>query len=315
MVAAATQDAQADAEEFTRSLADPLWLATGQFTEEASSDGLGWCNGHLLVALVAAGTFGPHALGHPTLSFTLDPDAHVDTATASGQLLRPGCMTCSPDGMVEHGRLHAAARLIVLTVRRSFLDEVAVEVCGEDAPRVELVHRYDVADRCILDLVHSLAAVAVRRDHAAAGYADALLHAVAARLVYKHSNASGKFGGDNRSLLADKSTPHEGLHADEMRAVTAFVHAQMEQRLLVEDLARVCDRSAVHFSRLMKRSTGVSPHQFVLNARISEAKRLLSGSEVPISEVAARCGFSSQEHLSRRFRDATGITPAAFRNM
>ncbi len=301
--------------EFGRDLADPFWLATGTFAEEASSDGLGWRNAHLLLGLARPGPFGPHTLRHPTLSFAIDSDAQVDTTQVTHKLLRPGCMTSSPSGMVGQGRLGNTVRLIVLTLRSDVLEDMACDLCGDRPAPLELLHQYNVVDRCVIDLAHAVAAIALHRDISAAAYADTLLQAIAARLVYRHSNAN-RCGADGfRPGLFDTRDERDGLDPDEVAAVKDCIESRMDQRLLVEDLARLCDRSPVHFSRLFKRSTGVSPHQYVLASRIDPAKRLLTGSDVAISEVAAQCGFSSQEHLSRRFRTATGTSPAVFRRL
>ncbi|MGB8698909.1 MAG: helix-turn-helix domain-containing protein [Thermosynechococcaceae cyanobacterium] len=67
--------------------------------------------------------------------------------------------------------------------------------------------------------------------------------------------------------------------------------------------------SQVHFSRLFKRSMGISSHQY----RVEQAKQLLKNSKGVIAEIALQCGFNSQNHLSKHFREATGMTPNNYR--
>ena len=79
------------------------------------------------------------------------------------------------------------------------------------------------------------------------------------------------------------------------------------------DLAQLLDMSPFHFSRLFKRSIGMTPHQYLSQQRVERAKQLLKKSDRLIIDIALECGFSSHSHLSKQFRQITGITPKAYR--
>jgi AraC family transcriptional regulator len=79
----------------------------------------------------------------------------------------------------------------------------------------------------------------------------------------------------------------------------------------VTELAACAGLSPYHFARAFKRSTGESPHAFVLRRRIIRARQALAEG-LPLAETAALCGFSSQSHFTERFRAQTGITPGRF---
>jgi AraC family transcriptional regulator len=91
----------------------------------------------------------------------------------------------------------------------------------------------------------------------------------------------------------------------------------MEQRLAeplpLADLAAVAGLGVSQFARRFKTSTGEAPHQFLMGLRVEQACRLLRTGPTPIAEVAAVCGFSHQEHLTRVMRLRLGTTPAAIR--
>jgi AraC family transcriptional regulator len=118
---------------------------------------------------------------------------------------------------------------------------------------------------------------------------------------------------DAHSLSADPSVPSGPLSRTTLREVRAFVRKHLSDTLTVEDLAHHAGFSASHFSRLFKETTGLTPYQWVLNERVSEAKRRLQEDGQSIAAIAYATGFSSQSHLTRRFRKATGMTPAAYR--
>jgi AraC-like DNA-binding protein len=73
------------------------------------------------------------------------------------------------------------------------------------------------------------------------------------------------------------------------------------------------DMSPYRFIRYFKRKTGLTPHQYIIQRRIREAKRMLV-SNVSIVDVAALSGFYDQSHLNRWFNKTIGITPHHYRN-
>jgi AraC family transcriptional regulator len=96
-------------------------------------------------------------------------------------------------------------------------------------------------------------------------------------------------------------------------AVRAHIAARLDQDLTLAALARRAGMSASCFSRWFRDQTGMTPHAFVLEARVARAKALLRESELPILEVALAVGFSSQSCLTVTFRRRAGITPAEYR--
>jgi AraC family transcriptional regulator len=66
---------------------------------------------------------------------------------------------------------------------------------------------------------------------------------------------------------------------------------------------------------MFRLSAGESPHRFLLRRRVERAKCLLREGRSPLGEVALACGFSSQSHLTARFRELTGVTPRRYRQL
>jgi AraC-like DNA-binding protein len=81
----------------------------------------------------------------------------------------------------------------------------------------------------------------------------------------------------------------------------------------ISDMSSAAGMSAFHFSRKFKAITGLPPHQYLLQQRISQSKILLSASERSIACIAFDCGFSSQAHFSVAFKARVGISPGAYR--
>ena len=97
------------------------------------------------------------------------------------------------------------------------------------------------------------------------------------------------------------------------RKVRRYVDEHISDRLAVADLAALIELSESHFSRSFKRAFGVTPYTFVIRRRLECAINYMLETNLPLSDIALRCGFVDQPHLCRHFREAMGHTPAAWR--
>ncbi|MFT4268203.1 MAG: helix-turn-helix domain-containing protein [Xenophilus sp.] len=100
------------------------------------------------------------------------------------------------------------------------------------------------------------------------------------------------------------------------------VLARAAERLVLSDLSTVLPLSELaaqvgthekRLSRVFREHTGRTVFEFVREARLHEARRLLAGSAMRIEEIAAAVGFSSAANFATAFREHCGSTPSAFR--
>jgi len=90
-----------------------------------------------------------------------------------------------------------------------------------------------------------------------------------------------------------------------------YIDAHFSDDMGLDALAGLGCLSRHHFIRAFKRETGLTPHAYVTDRRVREARRLLAGGLSP-AETALRCGFYDQSHLNRAFKARAGVTPGAF---
>jgi AraC-like DNA-binding protein len=82
------------------------------------------------------------------------------------------------------------------------------------------------------------------------------------------------------------------------------------------DYAQLADEQSMSLSTLRRRfrdAVGSPIHTYMLQLRMSQARRLLGDSDLPIKQVADQLGYRDVFYFSRQFRQITGVPPAAYR--
>ena len=104
-----------------------------------------------------------------------------------------------------------------------------------------------------------------------------------------------------------------GLAPWVLRRLRDHIDANIDQRISVEELAKLANLSVCYFVRAFKQSVGVTPHDYLIRRRVERTMELLSGSDLPLSEIALAAGFADQSHCARRFRQHVGMSPRDYR--
>ena len=118
----------------------------------------------------------------------------------------------------------------------------------------------------------------------------------------------------NAGEILTQRTYRGGLSPARLRRVKEFVYAKMEDELSLSELAQSVGLSIAHFSEMFRKSTGETPHQFVLRVRVERAKEMLRSAESRVLDVAIACGFKTQQHFARVFRQLCGASPTVYRS-
>lgn len=95
--------------------------------------------------------------------------------------------------------------------------------------------------------------------------------------------------------------------------VADYIERHCDEDLRVERLASEAGLSPAYFSEVFKKAVGLSPHRYLLRARVARAREALSLTDVDLASIALDLGFSSQSHLTAVFRKIVGMTPAEYR--
>ena len=95
--------------------------------------------------------------------------------------------------------------------------------------------------------------------------------------------------------------------------VRAWLDANLYSDISLDDAAAAFGVSKMHVIRVFKKRFGITPMQYVIEHRIGAAKSLLTGTVMPIKEIAALLRYSNTQHFSASFKSAVGCTPGRFR--
>jgi len=119
---------------------------------------------------------------------------------------------------------------------------------------------------------------------------------------------AGKYATPQLSASCEKT-----LAPAEMRTLLDYIRKRLVGNISVAELAGLVQMSPFHFARVFKASFGMTPYQFVMRERVTNAKDLFASTSLPASQVAAEIGFSSQSHFVKVFRQFTGVTPKQYK--
>ncbi|GFM64722.1 hypothetical protein PSCICJ_08400 [Pseudomonas cichorii] len=104
-----------------------------------------------------------------------------------------------------------------------------------------------------------------------------------------------------------------GLTLWRERLAKQLILEKLGENIEVSELARACALSRSYFSRAFKRSTGLSPQEWIRCQRIARAKCLIQHTEMTLTQISHECGFCDQSHFSHIFSRTEGINPFTWR--
>ena len=211
-----------------------------------------------------------------------------------------GCCGVLPAYLPYKVRWDINADFLHLYIDPVFLSQIAPESVNPD--RVEIPLELKRIDSLILQISLALKAD-LEVDGVGNGfYADSLTTALAAHLIRHYSTRKHVFRAYN-----------DGLSKQKLKQAIEYVNEHLDENPSLAEIADELEMSQYYFCRLFKQSTGMTPHQYLIQQRVERAKLLLRQPGLTITEVAVKCGFTHQSHFAKYFRKITGFTPKQFR--
>jgi AraC-like DNA-binding protein len=282
-----------------RALARRVMRGTaGQITGRQLAEGDGWTvedmictsgpgdrsfeeqHSQVAIAIVAAGTFQYRS-------------------TAGRELMTPGSLLLGNAGQCfECGHEHGTGdRCISFGYTAEYFERLAADA---GASRVD---RHFRAPR--LPPVRDLSPVVAQACAGLIGFTDVSWEEVSVRLAAQVVQLAGGFAPD-----AAPAWPRAVARVT--RTVRA-IESQPSARLTLRSMAEEAGLSPYHFLRTFERLTGLTPHQYVLRARLRDAATRLAAEPARVIDIAFDCGFGDVSNFNRAFRAEFGVSPRVYR--
>jgi AraC family transcriptional regulator len=211
-----------------------------------------------------------------------------------------GSICVLPSGLTHKASLGGPSEHVALYVEPSLLNRAAAE--SKLPGGFELLERYTREDAVISSIGMALLGELDSDGPSGRLYAESLTNLLAMHLLRHYTSAN------NRPQLSNG-----GLSGQKLRRVMNFIAENFANDIKLGELAHAAGMSNFHFAREFKRTTGTTPHQYLIRFRIDRAKSLLGNKNLSLAEVGLLSGFSHQSHFTRLFRKITGATPHAYR--
>ena len=100
---------------------------------------------------------------------------------------------------------------------------------------------------------------------------------------------------------------------DKLKQVIEYIHENLAQPISLKSLAEICFMSPNYFCHYFKQEIGKTPIMFINESRIEKACEMLSGSDLPISDISLSVEFDNFSYFIRKFREYKGVTPKKYR--
>lgn len=199
-----------------------------------------------------------------------------------------GNVLVATPGYIRHSKLHFKAFYVHFSTENSALQTILdslphISEFGEDSLKMEQLFKQIIQHFHYSDPVHMI-------------YAESKLLELIFRLANQEVTVASK-----------KAYSPIVLQAIE------YIDRNFKEDIKLDDVSNAVGLTPVYLHKLFYKTTGQTPHQLLLEKRLTMAKELLAGSDMSLVNVAAESGFSSQSYFNAVFKKHYGMTPLAFR--
>ncbi len=212
--------------------------------------------------------------------------------------LRPGAFSMQNHGDLGVPRWFNDFEFLAIAIKPEFYNKITADEI--DADQVELSTQRGRMDPHIQQYANVLDQELLTNKSGRL-YGELLSMSFAMYLLNRYSAGSKKV-----------IEPRGKLFGLQIKNLLDYTASYIDQDISLEALAAQVNLSPYHFAKVFKRTTGVSPHQFVLNYRIEKAMEMMKNKALSLTEIAYNIGFYDQSHFTHSFKRVVGVTPKRY---
>ena len=249
-----------------------------------------------------------YGFSHHLLTFFLSSNDRQIIYRKSNKIfdgpMKAGDFYLYPAHTISHTQWQSIDKTFHLAIAPSFLARIAEETESTKPGTIELQSIPKQQDRTLTHLVQLFLDEMLTQTPQEMGerlYQESLSTMLGLHLLRRYSTITEKHGED-----------HSGLSPIQVHKILTYIQDNLADKISLQEMADQIGMSRSYFATQFKNSQGITPHQFVTRERIEKAKNLLRNRQNELSEIALSCGFSSQSHFNRAFKQQVGITPRKY---
>ncbi len=258
-------------------------------------------------ARVLPGQIREHVVPFHEVSIPIVGTLTTRRQTSTGRTVTKSCgqvgnICLTPAGQPIAASWNGELEHLAIHLDEHYLKRFAAE--NHFSPEFELTETYGRNDHLIRHIGLTLVNETKAESPSGKLFSESLTQTLIFHLLQNYSTA--RFA--SRDLQG-------GLSGYKLRQVKEHIVENLEADLSLAEIATVANLSQFHFSRAFRKTTGMTPQQFVMRQRIELAKELLAKNDLPIVEISLRTGFKNQSHFTTLFRKFTKLTPKTWREL
>jgi AraC family transcriptional regulator len=203
-------------------------------------------------------------------------------------------------GKLIHNEEQAFATLVI-HIPPKLLTQVAGDMSGIDADKIELTHRINIQDPLMTQMANALKRQLQLGNNQGKIYAESSAYLLAAHLIQNYSVNNTRF------------PVVKGRPGNRIRKVLEYIYHNMHTEISIENLSTLTHMSPYYFIKWFKNQLGETPYQYIVRRRMEKAQYLLKNTDKSVIEIALEIGYCYACNFSNAFKQYTGITPNSYR--
>lgn len=264
-----------------------------------------WPGVHVHWARVMPGRMLEHTNAYHEVNVAISGTLVTEKLSAVGNRVvtrgRSGNLCITPAGQSIAAHWDEPLENMGFSFDPQFVSRIAAE--NHFAPNFEFTEIYKHEDALIQNIGLALLAEAKAETPVGRVFTDSLVQTLTLHLLTNYSTAR------------PAKVQNGGLSGYKLRRVKEFIDANLEVDLSLSEIAAEAELSQYHFAREFRKTTGLTPQQYLMQQRIEKAKVLLADARLPLVEVSLLTGFKNQSHFTTLFRKFTKLTPKTWRDL
>jgi AraC family transcriptional regulator len=208
-------------------------------------------------------------------------------------------VTIAPAALTRRTSIERPHELTAIFLDPLVFSEIAQCETGLYYPQI--TPQFAIADPLVRTLGMTLDGEMRSNNPRPSFYAERLASTLASHIIVTYS---GHVYREMHSL---------GAHGTKLRRCIEHIHRNIDQPLPLAHLAIMAGMSKFHFAKSFRQALGIPPHQYLVQARMETARRLLGDEVMSLAEIASRVGYSDTGQFCSQFRKRVGLSPAQYR--